>query len=151
MSGLFKFFRSKKSKEQDEEIFGMIEVATSVLLIEMARADFHQDDFEDKKIKELLEIHFGLSQGEAQSLFEEGQKKADDAVSLHEFTRALHTKLTKAEKEKVIGMLWELAMADQALDKYEDYLVRKIADLLYVSNTVVLRIRHKVSTKQFPE
>ena len=50
MSGLFKFFKSKKSKEQDEEIFGMIEVATAVLLIEMARADFHQHDAEDKKI-----------------------------------------------------------------------------------------------------
>ena len=44
-------------------------------------------------------------------------------------------------------MLWKLAMADQELDKYEDYLVRKIADLLYVSNTVVLRIRHEVTAK----
>ena len=44
-------------------------------------------------------------------------------------------------------MLCELAMADQELDKYEDYLVRKIADLLYVSNTVVLRIRHEVTAK----
>ena len=67
--------------------------------------------------------------------------------SLHEFTRTLHTKLTQTEKEKVIGMLWELAMVDQELDKYEDYLVRKIADLLYVSNTVVLRIRHEVTVK----
>jgi len=147
MSGLFKFFRSKKPTDQSEEIFGTIEVATAVLLIEMARADFHQDDFEDKKITELLEVHFNLSHGEAQSLFEEGQKKADDAVSLHEFTRTLHTKLTQIEKEKVIGMLWELAMVDQELDKYEDYLVRKIADLLYVSNTVVLRIRHEVTAK----
>ena len=44
-------------------------------------------------------------------------------------------------------MLWELAMADRELDKYEDYLVHKIADLLYVSNTVVLRIRHEITTK----
>ena len=147
MSKLLKFFKSKKPTDQAEEIFGMIEVATAVLLIEMARADFHQDDFEDKKITELLEVHFNLSHGEAQSLFEEGQKKADDAVSLHEFTRTLHTKLTQIEKEKVIGMLWELAMVDQELDKYEDYLVRKIADLLYVSNTVVLRVRHEVTAK----
>ena len=147
MSKLLKFFRSKKPTDQAEEIFGTIEMATAVLLIEMARADFHQDDFEDKKITELLKVHFNLSHGEARSLFEEGQKKADDAVSLHEFTRTLHTKLTQIEKEKVIGMLWELAMVDQELDKYEDYLVRKIANLLYVSNTVVLRIRHEVTAK----
>jgi len=144
MSRLFKFFRSKKPTDQSEEIFGTIEMATAVLLIEMARADFHQDEYEDKKITELLD---SISHADAQSLFEEGQKKADDAVSLHEFTRTLHTKLTQIEKEKVIGMLWELAMVDQELDKYEDYLVRKIADLLYVSNTVVLRIRHEVTAK----
>ena len=147
MSRLFKFFRSKKPTDQSEEIFGTIEMATAVLLIEMARADFHQDEYEGKKITELLEVHFSISHADAQSLFEEGQKKADDAVSLHEFTRTLHTKLTQIEKEKVIGMLWELAMVDQELDKYEDYLARKIADLLYVSNTVVLRIRHEVTAK----
>ena len=147
MARLFKFFNSSKSADQMEEVVDPIQLATVVLMIEMARADFHQDDFEDKKITELLKVHFNLSHGNAQSLFEEGQKKADDAVSLHEFTRTLHTKLTQIEKEKVIGMLWELAMVDQELDKYEDYLVRKIANLLYVSNTVVLRIRHEVTAK----
>jgi len=38
-------------------------------------------------------------------------------------------------------------MVDEKLDRYEDYLVRKVADLLYVSNTVVLRIRHQVTAK----
>ena len=76
MSKLLKIFRSKKPTDQAEEIFGTIEMATAVLLIEMARADFHQDDFEDKKITELLKVHFSISHGEAQSLFEEGQKKS---------------------------------------------------------------------------
>ena len=87
MSRLFKFFRSKKLIDQSEEIFDTIEMATAVLLIEIARADFHQDEYEDKKIIELLEVHFSISHADAQSLFEAGQKKADDAVSLHEFTR----------------------------------------------------------------
>ena len=30
--------------------------------------------------------------------------------------------------------LWEVAFADQVIDKYEDYTIRKIADLLYVKH-----------------
>ncbi len=147
MARLFKFFRSKKPTDQSEEIFDTIEMATAVLLIEMARADFHQDDLEDQKIIDLLEHHFDLSHEDAVALFTRGQKKADDSVSLHEFTRTLHTNLSQADKEEVIGLLWQLALVDEKLDRYEDYLVRKVADLLYVSNTVVLRIRHQVTAK----
>ena len=147
MARLFKFFRSKKPTDQSEEIFDTIEMATAVLLIEMARADFHQDDLEDQKIIDLLEHHFDLSHEDAVALFTRGQKKADDSVSLHEFTRTLHTNLSQADKEEVIGLLWQLALVDDKLDRYEDYLVRKVADLLYVSNTVVLRIRHQVTAK----
>ena len=51
------------------------------------------------------------------------------------------------QKEEVIALLWTLAVSDNNLDKHEDYLVRKIADLLYVSNSIVLKIKHQVFTK----
>ncbi len=147
MSRFFKFFDPSQSADQIEEAVDPIQLATVVLMIEMARADFHQDDLEDQKIIDLLEHHFDLSHEDAVALFTRGQKKADDSVSLHEFTSTLHTNLSQADKEEVIGLLWQLAMVDEKLDRYEDYLVRKVADLLYVSNTVVLRIRHQVTAK----
>ena len=39
-------------------------------------------------------------------------------------------------------MLWTVAFADRTLDKHEDYVVRKVADLLYVPHRDVIRIRH---------
>ena len=48
---------------------------------------------------------------------------------------------------QIIEMLWRLALSDENLDKHEDYLVRKVADLLYVTNSIVLKIRHKVTDK----
>ena len=37
-----------------------------------------------------------------------------------------------AEKQRVVEMLWQVALADRRLDKHEDHLVRRIAELLYV-------------------
>ena len=41
-------------------------------------------------------------------------------------------------------MLWQVALADDKLDRYEEYLVRKIAALLYVSPSDVVRMKYKV-------
>jgi uncharacterized tellurite resistance protein B-like protein len=41
-------------------------------------------------------------------------------------------------------MLWQVALADERLDKHEDYTVRKIADLLYVTHSDLIRIRNRV-------
>ena len=145
MVDFFKFFKSKKDQASEERPLDPVQMATAVLLIEMARADFDQAENENEVIKQLLKDHFDLNNQGTTDLFEEAELIADDSVSLHEFTRTLHETLEPEAKEEIIEMLWRLAMSDEDLDKHEDYLVRKVADLLYVSNTIVLKIRHKVT------
>jgi uncharacterized tellurite resistance protein B-like protein len=43
-------------------------------------------------------------------------------------------------------MLWQVAYADGALDKYEDSLILKISDLLHVSRARVMRLKHDAQT-----
>ena len=145
MVDFFKFFKSKKDQVPEEKPMDPVQMATAVLLIEMARADFDQAENENEVIKQLLKNHFDLNNQGNNDLFMEAEAIADDSVSLHEFTRTLHETLEPEAKEEIIEMLWRLAMSDDDLDKHEDYLVRKVADLLYVSNTIVLKIRHKVT------
>tara|TARA_B100001079_G_scaffold266996_1_gene275005 strand:+ start:528 stop:1049 length:522 start_codon:yes stop_codon:yes gene_type:complete len=147
MMDFFNFFKSKKPEESGELSPNPIQMATAVLLIEMARADFDQAENENEVIKQLLKGHFDLNNRQTDDLFDEAVSVADDAVSLHEYTHALHKTLTQGAKEEVIEMLWRLAMSDDNLDKHEDYLVRKIGDLLYVSNSIVLKMRHKVTSE----
>ena len=147
MMDFFNFFKSKKPAESGELSTNPIQMATAVLLIEMARADFDQAENENEVIKQLLKGHFDLNNRQTDDLFDEAVSVADDAVSLHEYTHALHKTLTQGAKEEVIEMLWRLAMSDDNLDKHEDYLVRKIADLLYVPNSIVLKMRHKVTSE----
>jgi len=147
MADFFNFFKSKKNQATEEESIDPVEMATAVLLIEMARADFNQADDENGVIKQLLKDHFDLNNEGTNQLFSEAESIADNAVSLHEYTRALHETLEPEAKEEIIEMLWRLALSDENLDKHEDYLVRKVADLLYVTNSIVLKIRHKVTDK----
>ena len=147
MVDFFNFFKSKKPEELGELSPNPIEMAIAVLLIEMARADFDQAENENEVIKQLLKGHFDLNNQQTHDLFNDAESVADDAVSLHEYTHALHKTLTQEAKEEVIEMLWRLAMSDENLDKYEDYLVRKVADLLYVPNSIVLKMRHKVTSE----
>ncbi len=147
MADFFNFFKSKKNQKIEEESIDPVQMATAVLLIEMARADFDQADNENGVIKQLLKDHFDLNNERTNQLFSEAESIADNAVSLHEYTRALHETLEPEAKEEIIEMLWRLALSDENLDKHEDYLVRKVADLLYVTNSIVLKIRHKVTHK----
>ena len=121
-----------------------LRVATALLLIEVARADFADDFAEDAAILESLKQFFALDDADAALLHEEARNAADQAVELQQFTRRLHEQLSVAEKLRVVEMLWQVALADRRLDKHEDHLVRRIADLLYVPHSDLIRIRNRV-------
>jgi uncharacterized tellurite resistance protein B-like protein len=121
-----------------------LRVATALLLIEVARADYADDLAEDATMLASLKQFFALDDAAAALLLEEARSTADRAVELQQFTRRLHEQLSISEKQRVVEMLWQVALADQRLDKHEDHLVRRLAELLYVSHSDVIRIRNRV-------
>jgi len=120
------------------------QLALAALLVEMARADFDESQAEHSRIVDLLASHFGLSSAESLELLDRARAANDRAVCLFDFTRALHESLDEQQKQEVVRLLWKVALADNTLDKYEDFLVRKVADLLYVSAGDVVRIKNEV-------
>ena len=121
-----------------------LKLATATLLIEVMRADYRENLTENEMVFLQLKRYFDLSEDDAFLLVQEAEREADHAVSLQGFTRLLHERLSLEEKHAVVEMLWRVAMADEHLDKHEDHLVRKIADLLYVSHGDLIRIRNTV-------
>jgi uncharacterized tellurite resistance protein B-like protein len=121
-----------------------LRVATALLLIEVAKADYAEDLAEDEAVLRSLRQFFALDDEAAALLLDEARSTADRAVELQQFTRRLHEQLSVAEKQRVVEMLWQVALADSRLDKHEDHLVRRIAELLYVSHSDLIRIRNRV-------
>jgi uncharacterized tellurite resistance protein B-like protein len=119
-----------------------LRMATAVLLIDVARADNEFDEIEFEHLLELIESHFELTPQQSAELLNSASDKAEDLVSLHEFTRILNQHLDDKEKTRIVSFLWQIAYVDGRLDKFEDALVLKIADLLYVNRTRVMRLKH---------
>lgn len=122
-----------------------LQIATAVLLVEVARADFSEDEVEIEAVGDLLKSHLGLSRDDLATLIDEAQRQADHAASLQAFTRQLHEELSLDEKHRIIELLWRVALADETLDKHEDHLIRKVAGLLYISHGDLIRIRNRVT------
>ena len=119
-----------------------IRKATAVLMLDVARADYVFEESEFARVLELVESHFGLSPEETVRLVNDADDEAEDLTSVHQFTELLHEHLDDTEKARIIALLWRIAYADGRLDKYEDSLVLKISDLLYVSRARVMRLKH---------
>ena len=119
-----------------------IRKATAVLMLDVARADYVFEESEFKRVLELVESHFGLSPEETVQLVNDADDDAEDLTSVHKFTELLHEHLDDTEKARIVALLWQIAYADGRLDKYEDSLVLKISDLLYVSRARVMRLKH---------
>jgi uncharacterized tellurite resistance protein B-like protein len=119
-----------------------LRLATAVLLVDVARADDVFEESEFDRLLQLIESHFELTPEQAAALVNVANETAEDMVSLHEFTQILHKHLDENEKARIVSLLWQIAYADNRLDKYEDSLVLKISDLLHVSRGRVMRLKH---------
>ena len=143
--------RFRKRAEAPRGSIPASQLAVATLLVEIARADFEVDASERTAIRRMLASAYGLDPGSARLLVEEAERAIEEAVSLYEFTSRLNEELSPPEKVEIIEMLWRVAFADGRLDKYEEHLVRKAADLLYVPHRRFIRAKLKIEGEPSPE
>jgi len=118
-----------------------VQLAAAALLVETARADFVQDGSEEAALGELLLNTLGLAKQEVTELMAAANKAADQATSLYEFTRLINDHYTPEQKTKLINAMWRVAYADGRLDKYEEHLIRRVAELTYVPHEEYIRCK----------
>ena len=147
MIKLLKELLEQALTDQEEETADRehaLALSTAALLVEIARADYREEVVENELIFELLKNHFSLTPQEAEALLNLASNEVDHAVSLQGFTRLLHENLSEEEKLRVLEMLWQVALADEHLDRHEDHLIRRVAELLYIPHREVIRLRNRV-------
>ena len=124
-----------------------LKMAAVVLLVEVMMADHHIDAGEKQQLiqstMELLEI----SQDESAELIEQATKQHADLVSLYDVTSVINAHFDQQRKIDVIAHMWRIAYADRQWDKYEEHLIRKVADLLYISHKDFVQARHKAQVR----
>jgi len=116
-------------------------LAAAALLIETARADFTQDGIEETSMTAMLQGSLDLTEEEVEELLRLANAEVDAATSLYQFTRTVNDHFTPAQKSQLIGDMWRVAYADGDVDKYEEHLIRRVADLVYVAHEDYIRAK----------
>lgn len=144
---LKEFFTTELRSDKDGDDEPDLNLAAAVLMVEISMADSDIGKDERRIMMNALQKSFKLPEDEARTIIELAEQEVDHAISLHNFTSLINRTLSRKDKVRIIEILWEVAFADQVLDKYEEYFVRKIADLLYVSHQDYIRTKHRAMNK----
>lgn len=144
LNAIKQFFDQNLTAEQDVDPERQLKLATAALLIEMMQQDGETTDDEVHAVKAALQRKFALSETETEDLFELAKEEARQAADFYQFTRLINDQFPVEKKIKVVEYLWTIAYADEELDAHEEHMIRRIADLLYVSHKDMLKAKHKV-------
>jgi uncharacterized tellurite resistance protein B-like protein len=137
------------SGEAAREVDGLeLRLATATLLMEVAGADSRITEEERETVRQLIERHFSLPPGPTREIAASAEHESRHATSLYPFTRLINRSCSPEEKVQIVGMLWQVTCADGQVDKYEEYLVRKLADLLHVPHRDFIRMKLRVIDDQ---
>ncbi|AOU96823.1 hypothetical protein BI364_01310 [Acidihalobacter yilgarnensis] len=118
-----------------------LQVATAAILLEVSRADFEIDEQELEVVAAALVRTFSLDEAAVRELIAEALEQDEEALSLYPFLQLVNDHCSPEEKFAIIADLWRVAYADGRLDKYEEYQIRRISDLLYVQHSEFIRAK----------
>jgi uncharacterized tellurite resistance protein B-like protein len=120
-----------------------LQIACAALLIEMTRVDHKITDDEIVSLKNILRKHFSLQPGEEDKLIELAEQQRENATDYYQFTSLINRHYSQQQKRQLVTRLWQLANADDHIDKFEEHLVRKLADLLHVPHAAFIHSKLK--------
>ncbi len=126
------------------DIENNLRVASAALFIEMMHTEEACGHKKQDLILNLLEKNFGLTNEQAASLIEIAEHKRKQATDYFEFTHLICSEFTTIQKTQLIESLWKIAFIDNNLDVDEEYLIDKVARLLFIPRTDVLEARNRI-------
>lgn len=147
LAGIASFFENylkDRADEPAEDREHKHQLASAALMIELCKCDQGIGDDETRALAGILQERFQLSPARIEELMALAEQEAREATSLYQFTSLLNESYTYEEKTQLIKGLWEVAFADGNLDRYEEHLIRRVAELMYVSHSDFIRTKLEV-------
>jgi len=141
MLAAIKSFFNNEVQPQNGSSEHQRQLACAALLIEVAVVDENFDNAELMTLYKHLKENFDLSQQECETLTTLAHKESTEATSTYQFTQLVNEQCSAEEKYELIKGMWSIAYADGNLDKYEEYVIRKVSELIYVSHSDFIRAK----------
>jgi len=118
-----------------------IHKASAALMVEVMLSDGQLNSKEEEGIKALLTRAFDLTQEECDELFCLAQDEVNNSISLYEFTGQVNLHFSANDKFELIKHMWHIAFIDNELDKYEESVIRQVADLIYLPHSQFIKAK----------
>lgn len=144
------FFSEQLAPAAQQDPEQATQLAAAVLMIELSRADFQKKPEEQAAIEAALNKKFSLESSQLAHLIELAEQEAREATSTYQFTRLINDHYSPEQKYKLVKVLWEIAFADGDISKYEDHLIRKVAELIYLPHSEFIRAKLAVQNQGKP-
>ena len=143
LKSIFIISDGERSGVSAEGISRRIQVATAVILLEVANAD---DDFSEAELDTVVSIlkdNFNLTDEEVSDLIEISDEERKGSVDMWHFANIINENYSEAEKQSVMENIWRVIYADGRLDKFEDHIVHKLATILHISHKKMIEAKLK--------
>jgi uncharacterized tellurite resistance protein B-like protein len=120
-------------------------VAAAALLVEVVRADAAIGPAEQAAMVAAARRKFGLAPGESEALVRLAEAESREAVDFYQFTSAINEAFSPEQKLRLVEELWRVALADEVLHRHEEYVIRKVADLIHVPHAGFIAAKLRVT------
>ena len=141
MISKIKGFFAKNVLESDDASVKSEQLAAAALLVEVMVIDGNLDEQELASISQTLCQILELSSDQVDELILVSRDEVSEATSLYQFTREINTHFSADQKMKLLTAMWRVAYADGHLDRHEEGIIRRVADLLHILHSDYIRCK----------
>ena len=129
------------SETTEKDIEKDLRLAAASLLVEVARADFKRNSEEERALVKHVETFLDIPSEEVRSLISNASDQVDEATSLYEFTNLINEYYSSDQKFSLLCSMWHIAHADGNIDRYEEHVIRRVADLTHLSHSDYIKAK----------
>lgn len=115
-----------------------LRLATAAVLLEIAHADGEFTPAEDGDVVGFLRSAFALDEASVRELLKTADEIRAHTIDHFALTNYIRHSATIEERIDIVKTMWRVAYSDGRLTDYENYLVRKLADLLGIEHRVMI-------------
>lgn len=115
-----------------------LRLATAAILLDIAYADGEFSPAEDGDIVGYLKKAFALDEESARDLLKAADELRAQTIDHFALTNYIRHNTPLDQRIDIVRTMWRVVFADGRLTAYENYLVRKIADLLGLEHHVMI-------------
>ena len=124
---------SKNSDKQDIQL----DTVAAALIFEVIRADGKINDSEMQSLADILKHDFKINKDELDSMLNEAKETSNQTTSVQHLTSKINQHWSNEERQNLLVHLWRIAMADDHIDTHERHIIRRIANLLYLTESQI--------------